>query len=60
MIRRESDWLIVLGGRESLPHGEAASGYGTEQGKHGLHSTGGYGPLCKERTYQPCLQDLRG
>jgi hypothetical protein len=53
MARRESDWLIVLRGRESLPHGEAASGHGSEQGKHGLHSTGEYGPLSKEGINQP-------
>ena len=35
MAHRESDWLIVLGGRESLSHGEAASSDGSDQGKHG-------------------------
>ena len=52
MIHRESDWLIVLGGRESLLQGEAASSDGSNQGKHGLHSMGGYGPLFKEGVYQ--------
>ena len=52
MIHRESDWLVVLGGRESLLHGEAASSDGSNQGKHGLHSMGGHGPLFKEGVYQ--------
>ncbi len=60
MAHRESDWLIVLGGRESLSHGEAASSDGSNQGKHGLHSMGGLGPLFKEGADQSWQQDLRG
>ncbi len=52
MLLRESDWLIVLRGRESLSHGEAASSEGSNQGKHGLHSMGGHGPLFKEGVHQ--------
>ncbi len=60
MVHRESDWLIVLRGRESLSHGEAASSDGSNQGKHGLHSMGGHGPLFKEGVYQSWQQDLSG
>jgi hypothetical protein len=60
MLFRESDWLIVLRDRESLSHGEAASSDGSNQGKHGLHSMGGHGPLFKEGVYQSWQQDLSG
>jgi hypothetical protein len=57
MTWRKSDWLIVLGGRESRPHGEAASGRGDVRRKHGLHSTGGFGLLCNEKNRQPWKQN---
>jgi hypothetical protein len=60
MVHRESDWLIVLRGRESLLHGEAASSDGSKQGKHGLHSMGEHGPLFKEGVTQPWQRDLSG
>lgn len=53
----QSDWLIVLGGRESRLHGEAASGSRIVRGKHGLHSMGGYGLLCKEKDRRPWQRD---
>ena len=34
------------------PHGEAASRGWIVRGKHGLHTTGGHDPLCKERISQ--------
>ncbi len=42
----------VLRGRESRPHGEAVSGERLVRRKHELHSTGGHGLLCKEKTRQ--------
>jgi len=54
----KSDWLIVLRGRESRLHGEAASRSRIVHGKHGLHTMGGYGPLCKERINQSWKRDL--
>jgi hypothetical protein len=53
MVCRKSDWLIVLRGRESRPHGEAASKGWAVRGRHGLHAKGGHGPLSKERNHQP-------
>jgi hypothetical protein len=57
MTWRQSDWLIVLGGRESRLHGEAASGRGVVRRKHGLHTTGEFGLLCNEKNRQPWEQD---
>jgi hypothetical protein len=57
MTWRQSDWLIVLGGRESRLHGEAASGRGVVRRIHGLHTTGGFGLLCNEKNRQPWKRD---
>lgn len=58
MAWRKSDWLIVLRGRESRSHGEAASGDGIVLGKHKLHTKGGDGLLCKEERSQLWKRDL--
>jgi hypothetical protein len=57
MTWRKSDWLIVLRGRESRLHGEAASRDGRVLGKHALHTAGGYGLLCKEKNNQSWQRD---
>jgi len=57
MTGRKSDWPIVLCGRESRLHGEAASRSWTVRRKHGLHSKGGFGLLCKEKNRQPWQLD---
>ena len=50
MTWQRSDWLVVLCGRESRLHGEAASGSCIVRGKHGLHAKGGCGFYAKRRT----------
>jgi hypothetical protein len=50
MTWRKSDWLVVLRGRESRPHGEAASGSRIVRGKHGLHPMGDTAFYAKRRT----------
>jgi hypothetical protein len=57
MTWRKSDWLIVLRGRESRLHGEAASRDGRVLGKHELHPAGGYGLLGKEKNNQSWQRD---
>lgn len=57
MAWRKSDRLIVLRDRESRSHGEAAGRDRIVCGKHGLHSKGGFGLLCKEKISQPWKRD---
>jgi hypothetical protein len=58
MTWRKSDGLIVLRGRESRLHGEAASRDGRVLGKHELHAVGGDGRLCQEKNNQSWPRDL--
>ena len=50
MTWRKSDWLIVLRGRESRLHGEAASGNGVVRGQHERHAMDERAFYAKRRT----------
>ena len=54
---RKSDWLIVLGGRESRLHGEGASSCGLVLRQHGLYATEAWGLHTMEGDTLPCQRD---